>query len=90
MTKKQIELKIESKLISKITNHRLMTRETFKNRHKGDFPDVNRGQCAYHINELRIWLRIAQHVDKAKNMTWLNYTNKIEPYETYYAKQLTK
>ena len=82
--------RVETKLIGKIANHRLMTRETFKNRHKGDFPDVNRGQCTYHINELRIWLRIAQYVDKAKNMTWLNHTNKIEPYETYYAKQLTK
>ena len=40
-----ITSRIESKLIGKIANHRLMTREAFRNRHKGDFPDVNRSQC---------------------------------------------
>jgi len=85
-----VKSRIESKLISKIANHRLMIRETFKNRHKNAFPEVGRGQCTHHINELRVWLKIAQYVDKAKNMTWLNHTNKIESYETYYAKELTK
>jgi hypothetical protein len=34
----------------------------------------------YHINELRVWKRIAKLVDN---------TNSI-PYETYYANELTK
>ena len=86
--------RIEAKLIGKIANHRLMTRETFRNRHKGDFPDVNRGQCTHHINELRIWLRMAYLVDQANRYLDPNkiiYDNlDAEPYETYYAKQLTK
>ena len=85
-----ITSRIESKLISNIANHRLMARDLFRKRHKGAFPELGRGQCMHHVNELRVWLKIAQHVDKAKNMTWLNHTNKIEPYETYYAKELTK
>jgi len=82
-----ITSRIETKLIGKIANHRLMTRETFRNRHKGDFPDVNRGQCMYHINELRIWLRIAKLIDESKHRMPFS---SVEPYETYYAKQLTK
>lgn len=87
-----ITLRIESKLIGKIANHRLMTREAFRNRHKGDFPDVNRSQCMHHINELRVWLKMAYLVDQAnryKDPT-LNPDYPAEPYETYYAKQLTK
>lgn len=87
-----ITLRIESKLIGKIANHRLMTREAFRNRHKGDFPDVNRSQCMHHINELRVWLKMAYLVDQAnryKDPT-LNPDHPAEPYETYYAKQLTK
>jgi hypothetical protein len=82
-----ITSRIESKLIGKIANHRLMTRETFKNRHKGDFPDVNRSQCIYHINELRIWLEIAKLINKSKHRMPFRA---VEPYETYYAKELTK
>lgn len=87
-----ITLRIESKLIGKIANHRLMTREAFRNRHKGDFPDVNRSQCMHHINELRVWLKMAYLVDQAnryKDPT-LNPDHPAEPYEIYYAKQLTK
>jgi hypothetical protein len=80
MTKKQIDLRIESKLIGKMTNHRLMTRDLFKKRHRGAFPELNTHQCMYHINELRVWKRIAELVDN---------TNSI-PYETYYANELTK
>ena len=80
MTKKQIDLRIESKLIGKMANHRLMVRDLFRKRHKGTFPELNANQCMYHINELRVWKRIAILVDN---------TNSI-PYETYYAKELTK
>jgi hypothetical protein len=82
-----ITSRVESKLIGKIANHRLMTRETFRNRHKGAFLDVNKSQCMHHINELRVWLRIAQLVDEAK---YKMPSCPFEPYETYYAKQLTK
>lgn len=80
MTKKQIDLRIESKLIGKMANHRLMVRDLFRKRHKGTFPELNANQCMYHVNELRVWKRIAILVDN---------TNSI-PYETYYAKELTK
>tara|TARA_B100001996_G_scaffold366113_1_gene336528 strand:- start:2017 stop:2280 length:264 start_codon:yes stop_codon:yes gene_type:complete len=87
MNKEQIDLKIENKLISKIANHRLMARETFRNRHKNPFPEVGRGQCSHHINELRVWLKIAQLIDEAKHRM---PNHPVEPYETYYAKELTK
>ena len=80
MTKKQIDLRIESKLIGKMANPRLMARDLFKKRHKGAFPELNSHQCMYHINELRVWKRIAELIDN---------TNSI-PYETYYANELTK
>ena len=80
MTKKQIDLRIESKLIGKMANHRLMVRDLFRKRHKGAFPELNSSQCMYHVNELRVWKRIAELVDN---------TNSI-PYETYYANELTK
>ena len=75
-----VKSRIESKLISKIANHRLMIRETFRNRHKNAFPVVGRGQCTHHINELRVWHRMAKLI---------NNTNST-PYETYYANELTK
>jgi len=80
MNKKQIDLRIESKLIGKMANHRLMARDLFRKRHKGAFPELNVNQCMYHLNELRVWKRIAMRLDN---------TNSI-PYETHYAKQLTK
>jgi len=92
MNKKQIDLKIENKLISRIANHRLMARETFRDRHKNPFPEVGRGQCSHHINELRVWLRMAYLIDQANRYkdTNLNPDHPAEPYETYYAKELTK
>ena len=84
MTKKQIDLRIESKLIGKMANHRLMARDLFRKRHKGAFPELNVNQCMYHINELRVWKRIASRLDDRQNLS-----NSI-PYETYYVKQLTK
>ena len=57
-----------------------MARDLFKKRHKGAFPELNTHQCMYHINELRVWKRIAELIDN---------TNSI-PYETYYANELTK
>ena len=87
MTKEQIDLRIESKLIGKIANHRLMVRELFRKRHKDAFDGLIAGQCMHHINELRVWLRMAELIDKGKD--WIS-DNPIEPYETFYAKQLTK
>ena len=90
MNKKEyVKSRIESKLISKIANHRLMIRETFRNRHKNAFPEVGRGQCTHHINELRVWLEMANLIDEARFTTSL-VCEKREPYETYYAKELTK
>jgi hypothetical protein len=57
-----------------------MVRDLFRKRHKGVFPELNASQCMYHLNELRVWKRIAELADD---------TNSI-PYETYYAKELTK
>ena len=78
MNKKQIDLRIESKLIGKMANHRLMTRDLFKKRHRGAFPELNSHQCMYHVNELRVWQRIASLIGKHI------------PSTTYYAKKLTK
>ena len=89
MNKKQIDLRIESKLIGKMANHRLMTRDLFKKRHRGAFPELNSHQCMYHINELRVWKRIAELIDQAKQSRKYGVPSPI-PYETYYAKQLTK
>ena len=84
---KKIDLKIEAKLIGKIAYHRLMARDLFRKRHKNAFPEVGRSQCMHHLNELRVWLRMAQLVDEAKYRV---PSRPVEPYETYYAKQLTK
>ena len=93
MNKKEyVKSRIESKLIGKIAHHRLMTRKAFGHRHIGDFPDINRGQCMHHVNELRVWLQMAYLIDQAnryKDPT-LNPYSPVEPYETYYAKELTK
>lgn len=80
MTKEQIDLRIESKLIGKMANHRLMVRDLFKKRHKGAFPELNSYQCMYHINELRVWQRVAQLINNTSSL----------PYETYYSNELTK
>lgn len=91
MTKEQIDLRIESKLIGKMANHRLMVRDLFRKRHKGAFPELNANQCMYHVNELRVWKRIAELVSAPlrKINASIDYTNSI-PYETYYANELTK
>ena len=86
-----IALRIESKLIGKIANHRLMARKAFRHRHIGDFPDIGRSQCMHHINELRVWLKMSYLIDQA-NKIGIEFENisPVEPYETYYAKELTK
>jgi len=89
MTKKQIDLRIESKLIGKMANHRLMVRDLFRKRHKGAFPELNVNQCMYHLNELRVWKRIAKLIDQAKQSRKYGVPSSI-PYETYYANELTK
>lgn len=84
---KKVDLKIEAKLIGKIAYHRLMIRDLFRKRHKDAFDGLIAGQCMYHVSELRTWLRIAQLVDEAK---YRMPSRPAEPYETHYAKQLTK
>ena len=84
---KKVDLKIEAKLIGKIAYHRLMIRDLFRKRHKDAFDGLIAGQCMHHVNELRTWLRIAQLVDEAK---YRMPSRPAEPYETHYAKQLTK
>ena len=88
MNKKEyIKLRVETKLIGKIAHHRLMARDLFRKRHKNAFPEVGRSQCMHHLNELRVWLRMAQLIDEARYKMRNSFA---EPYETYYAKQLTK
>ena len=72
-----IKLRIESKLISKIANHRLMTRDAFRNRHQDAFPEVGRSQCSYHLNELRVWLKMAQRMGKVLSQAffWPKFAN---------------
>ena len=82
-----ITSRIESKLISNIANHRLMARDLFRKRHNGAFPELGRGQCMHHVNELRVWLRMAKLIDESKHRMPFR---SVEPYETYYAKELTK
>ena len=89
MTKEQIDLRIESKLIGKMANHRLMVRDLFRKRHKGAFPELNANQCMYHLNELRVWKRIAELIDEVKQSRKYNIPS-IIPYEAYYANELTK
>ena len=41
----------------------------------------------HHVNELRIWLRIAELIDKGR---WTNIAdNPVKPYEIYCAEQLS-
>jgi len=82
-----IKLRIETKLIGKIANHRLMIRDLFRKRNKGAFPELGRSKCMHHVNELRVWLKMAQLIDEARYKMRNSFA---EPYETYYAKQLTK
>ena len=80
-----ITSRIESKLISNIANHRLMIRDLFRKRHNGAFPELGSSQCMHHVNELRVWLEMAKLIDEARGDH-----SSAEPYETYYAKELTK
>ncbi|MAJ03015.1 MAG: hypothetical protein CMP37_03780 [Rickettsiales bacterium] len=89
MTKEQIDLRIESKLIGKMANHRLMVRDLFRKRHRGAFPELNANQCMYHVNELRVWSRVAELIDEVKQSRKYDIPS-IIPYETYYANELTK
>lgn len=84
---KKVDLKIEAKLIGKIAYHRLMIRDLFRKRHRDVFDGLVASQCSHHLNELRVWLRMSELVDEAK---YRMPNRPVEPYETYYAKQLTK
>lgn len=89
MTKKeQLDLRIEAKLIGKMANHRIMIRDLFKKRHIASASALISGQCMYHVNELRMWQRLNEITNKDKNK--FHHLDVTIPYETYYAKQLTK
>ena len=73
-----IDDRIEAKLISKIANYRLSIRSQFRNRHNAAWPELSYKLIMGDISNLKLWLRIAERLDKTKT-----------PYATYLAKQLT-
>lgn len=73
-----IDNKIEAKLISKIANYRFRIRHQFCNRHNAAWPELTYKTIIGDINNLKVWLRIAERLDETKT-----------PYATYMAKQLT-
>jgi hypothetical protein len=74
-----IDDRIEAKLISKIAHYRLSLRTQFRNRHNVAWPELTYKTIIGDINNLKVWLRIAERIDETKT-----------PYATYMAKQLTK
>ena len=73
-----IDDKIEAKLIAKIAHYRLNLRTHFRNRHNAVWPELSYKLIIGDISNLRVWLRMAERLDKTKT-----------PYATYLAKQLT-
>ena len=73
-----IDNKIEAKLISKIAHYRLSIRTQFRNRHNVMWPELTYKIIIGDINNLKVWLRMAEIIDETKT-----------PYATYMAKQLT-
>jgi len=73
-----IDNQIEAKLISKIAHYRLSIRTQFRNRHHVMWPELTYKTIIGDINNLKVWMRIAEKIDETKT-----------PYATYMAKQLT-
>ena len=70
--------RIEAKTISKIANYRFRIRHQFRNRHNAAWPELTYKSIIGDINNLKVWLRIAERLDDGR-----------PPYSTYIAKKLT-
>ena len=70
--------RIEAKLIAKIAHYRLSIRTQFRNRHNVMWPELTYKTIIGDVNNLKLWLRIAERLDNSK-----------PPYSTYIAKKLT-
>ena len=70
--------RIEAKLIAKIAHYRLSIRTQFRNRHNVVWPELTYKTIIGDVNNLKLWLRIAERLDNSK-----------PPYSTYIAKKLT-
>ena len=70
--------RIEAKLIAKIEHYRLSIRAQFRNRHNVMWPELTYKTIIGDVNNLKLWLRIAERLDNSK-----------PPYSTYIAKKLT-
>ena len=78
MTNKELDDKIEAKLIAKIAHHRLSIRTQFRNRHNVAWPELTYKTITGDIRQLKMWLRVAERLDETTT-----------PYSTYVAKKLT-
>ena len=70
--------RIEAKLIAKIAHYRLSVRTQFRNRHNAAWPELTYKTIIGNLNNLKVWLRIAERLDDGR-----------PPYSTYIAKKLT-
>ena len=86
MTNKELDNKIEAKLISKIAHYRLSIRTQFRNRHHTAWPELTYKTIIGDIRDLKVWIRIAELIDEAKSGIDLP---SVTPYTIYQAKQLT-
>ena len=86
MTNKELDDKIEAKLIAKIAHHRLSIRTQFRNRHNVAWPELTYKTITGDIRQLKMWLRIAELIDEAK--AGIDIPS-VTPYATYVAKKLT-
>ena len=72
------DYRLEAKLIAKIAHYRLSIRTQFRNRHNVVWPELTYKTIIGDVNNLKLWLRIAERLDNSK-----------PPYSTYIAKKLT-
>jgi len=78
MTNNYLDDRIEAKLIAKIAHYRLSVRTQFRNRHNAAWPELTYKTIIGNLNNLKVWLRIAERLDDGR-----------PPYSTYIAKKLT-
>jgi len=78
MTNNYLDDRIEAKLIAKIAHYRLSVRTQFRNRHNAAWPELSYKTIIGDLNNLKVWLRIAERLDDGR-----------PPYSTYIAKKLT-
>lgn len=84
MKTKEIDERIEAKLIAKIATHRLNIRMHFRNRHHAAWPELTYNTITGDIRNLRVWMRMAKLIEKSH----IGFIPS-EPFTTYYAKKLT-